>query len=234
MERSISGKKNSNIVVLIAALNEEEGIGPTLAELMNVLGDPYLLVIDGHSTDRTIEIAKSFGADVYVQKGRGKGQAISDGLDYIDSDTRYVILIDADYTYPAKYIPLMIKILDSDPSVGMVVGNRFNSKIKIKETMANAYYFGNRLLALAHEVASGFHMDDPLSGLRVIRWDILRDWRPKSRGFDIEAELNFHVARRGYRIVEIPIEYRPRLGEKKLGLKHGFTILKRILSEALK
>lgn len=232
-ELVLANKSKSDIVVLIAALNEEEGIGPTLAEVMGVLGDPYLLVIDGGSRDKTIEVAKGFGADVYVQRGKGKGQAISEGLGYLNSDARYVVFIDADYTYPAKYIPPMIKILDSDSSVGMVVGNRFNSNSKIKKAMKNVYYFGNRLLALTHEIAGGFHMEDPLSGLRVIRWSILKDWRPKSKGFDIEAELNFHVAKKGYRIVEIPIEYRPRLGEKKLSLKHGFTILKRMIIEAL-
>ena len=44
--------------------------------------------------------------------------------------------------------------------------------------------------------------------------------------------MNFYVAKKGYRIVEIPIVYRPRLGEKKLGLKHGFVILGRILAES--
>jgi len=156
------------------------------------------------------------------------------GLSYVNSDTRYIVLIDADYTYPAKYIPVMIKILDSDSNVGMVVGNRFNSNFDIKKSMRNIYHLGNKFLALAHEIAGGFHMNDPLSGLRVIRWSILKGWRPKSKGFDIETELNFHVIRSGYRIVEIPIEYRPRLGEKKLHLKHGLIILNRIISEALK
>jgi len=75
-------------------------------------------------------------------------------------------------------------------------------------------------------------MRDPLTGLRVVRWEILKDWKPKSKGFDLEVELNHHVERKGYDIVEIPIHYRARLGEKKLKVKHGFSILKRILLES--
>jgi dolichol-phosphate mannosyltransferase len=77
-------------------------------------------------------------------------------------------------------------------------------------------------------------MKDPLTGLRVVRWEILKGWRPKSKGFDVEAELNYLVERKGYKIAETPINYRDRLGEKKLKIKHGFTILIRILTESLR
>jgi dolichol-phosphate mannosyltransferase len=75
-------------------------------------------------------------------------------------------------------------------------------------------------------------MRDPLTGLRVIRGEILRNWKPKSKGFDIEVELNHQVERKGYGIVEVDIPYRRRLGEKKLKLRHGATIVKRIMLEA--
>ena len=61
----------------------------------------------------------------------------------------------------------------------------------------------------------------------------MRDWKPKSKGFDVEAELNFFIEREGYQILEVPIDYRSRLGEKKLKIFHGFGILKRIVSESL-
>jgi len=61
----------------------------------------------------------------------------------------------------------------------------------------------------------------------------LKNWEPRSKGFDVEAEMNHIVERRGYKTVEIPIQYRSRLGEKKLMLRHGFSILKRIIAESL-
>jgi hypothetical protein len=61
----------------------------------------------------------------------------------------------------------------------------------------------------------------------------LKDWEPKSKRFDVEAELNHRVKRQGCKTVEIPIQYRTWLGEKKLKLRHGFTILRRIIIESI-
>jgi len=218
--------------VLVASLNEEEGIGPTLAELNQVLENPTFLVVDGKSTDRTTEIAKESGAEILIQKGKGKGDAIAEAITHVNGDVEYVILIDADFTYPAEFLPRMIRILDENSQVGMVCGNRFNSHFDLRG-MHNLFYLGNRALAFAHNLLNGIGLRDPLTGLRVVRWEILKNWEPKSDSFDVEVELNHHVERQGYRIAEIPIAYRPRMGEKKLKLKHGFTILKRMLTESM-
>jgi len=220
------------VLVLIASMNEEEGIGYTMEELSKVLGNPPFLVVDGNSTDRTVEIAKEKGAEILIQKGKGKGDAIAQAIMHIDGNVKYVVLIDADFTYPAEYVPKMIEILEANPEVGMVCGNRFNNHFQLKD-MHNLLYFGNRLLAFTHNLLNGIEMRDPLTGLRVIRCSILKEWKPKSKSFDVEVELNHHVERKGYKIVEIPIHYRRRLGEKKLKLRHGFTILRRILAESL-
>lgn len=228
-------ERNSNpsIAAVLAALNEEEGIGPTIEELKNHLHDAHLLVIDGRSNDRTVEIAKDKGANVLIQEGTGKGQALGQGIEQLPSNVRYVVFTDADFTYPAEYIPKMIEILDHNPNIGMVVGNRFDGGIKFKAVSADTFYAGNRFLAFAQHVVNGIKLKDPLSGLRVVRLEVLKGWKPKSRGFDVEAEMNYRVERKGYKTVEIPITYRPRLGEKKLKLRHGLIILKRILSESL-
>jgi glycosyltransferase involved in cell wall biosynthesis len=217
-------------LVLIAALNEELGIEFTLAELKKHVGAARFLVVDGNSSDRTVHVAKSFGADVIFQEGKGKGDAIGSALGYVNEDFDYVVLIDADYTYPAEYLPKMIASLEANPQLGMVCGNRFNSHFHT-EWMSNMYYLGNRMLALTHNLLNGVNMRDPLTGLRVIRWKILKHWQPKSKGFDIEAEMNYYIESSGYRIQEIDIEYRPRFGEKKLKIYHGFYILKRMISE---
>ncbi len=112
--------------VVIAALNEEEGIGLTLKEISQNINPNQILVVDGHSNDRTVEIAKDLGAHILFQDGLGKGDAILKAMRYIDSDVDYVVVTDADFTYPAEYIPKMIQILDNHPEVGMVCGNRFN------------------------------------------------------------------------------------------------------------
>jgi dolichol-phosphate mannosyltransferase len=221
------------VLAVIAALNEEEGVGLTIAELRQCLEKPRVLVVDGNSYDRTVEIAKNLGADVICQEGKGKGDAIACAIRQANVDIDYIVFTDADYTYPAEYVPRMVKLLEENPKVGMVCGNRFNSHFDLKE-MHSMFYFGNRLLAFTHNMLNGVAMRDPLTGLRVVRWKILKNWAPKSKGFDVEVELNHHVERQGYGIMEIPIHYRPRLGEKKLKLRHGVTILRRIMDEALR
>jgi dolichol-phosphate mannosyltransferase len=222
----------SSTQVIIAALNEEEGIGLTIAELKEHLGKAKILVVDGNSVDRTVESAKNLGADVVFQDGLGKGDALAKAIEHSDLAVDYVVITDADYTYPAEYVPGMIRILEEKPDVGMVCGNRFNGHVDLK-ALHGVFYFGNRLLAFTHNLLNGVSLADPLTGLRVVRAEILRNWKVKSKGFDVEVELNHRVERVGFGIVEVPIKYRERLGEKKLGVKHGAEILSRMMLEAM-
>ena len=216
--------------VVIAALNEQEGIGLTITELFDVLGNPHVLVVDGRSSDRTVEVAKSLGAEIVLQDGLGKGDALAKSIAYLNSNVDYVVITDADHTYPAQYIPMMIDILQQNPAVGMVCGNRFNGNAD-PNALHDLFYFGNRLIALTHNLLNGVPLKDPLTGLRVVRAEILRNWKVKSKGFDVEVELNHRVEREGFSIMEVPIHYRDRLGQKKLKAMHGAQILRRILLE---
>ncbi len=216
--------------VVIAALNEEEGIGLTIAEIKEYLEGAKILVVDGNSVDKTVELAKNLGAEIVFQDGRGKGDAVAKAINLIDPKADYVIITDADFTYPAEFIPEMIQTLEKNPSIGMVCGNRFTEDLDA-QSLHNVFYFGNRLIAFTHNFLNGVQLADPLTGLRVVRAEILRNWKVKSKGFDVEVELNHHVEREGFGIVEVPIKYRERLGEKKLGVKNGAEILKRIMLE---
>ena len=219
------------INIFIAALNEEEGIGATISELSENINAKRILVIDGHSHDSTVEVAKDHGAEIILQDGKGKGDALAKAVQCMGEDVEYVVITDGDFTYPAEHVPEMIQILENNPQVGMVCGNRFS-----KQTDGNAFKsrftFGNKLLAFAHSFFNGVYLKDPLTGLRVIRAEILRKWVIKSKGFDIEVELNHQVGKQGFDTIEVPIAYRERLGEKKLKMKHGATILKRILFQS--
>jgi len=222
----------SPLAVVLAAYNEEEGIAPTICELKEVLNEPHLVVVDGKSSDRTLELAKDLGAEVLIQRGKGKGNAISQGIDHLNGDTSYIVFTDADYTYPAKHIKEMINVLDLNPHVGMVLGDRFSKNYE-HESDRNQFYIGNRILGFVQRVFNGIKLNDPYTGLRLIRFELVKGWKPRSHGFDIEAELNHHIDRFGYKIVELPIKYRKRLGKKKLGFRHGLKILRRIIIESL-
>lgn len=227
---SSRGYEKLKTLVIVAALNEEEAIGSTLCEVNSSLNECRCLVVDGRSVDRTVEIAKSNMADVILQNGTGKGDAIATAIEYSKGmDMDYVAMIDADFTYPANFFPEMVKILDNYPKVGMVCGNRFQEMES--NMMPKRFFIGNRMLAFVHKMFNGVNLDDPLTGFRVMRREIMDCWVPKSKEFDIEVELNSFVKKNGYGIVEIPIKYRPRIGEKKLKPKHGFKIFSRIILE---
>ena len=92
-------KTVSKTLVIIATLIEETGVGHTLTEINNSLANPLCLVVDGRSTDSTIEIAKECGAEILFQKGCGKGDAISTALWHTkELNVKYVALIDSDFT----------------------------------------------------------------------------------------------------------------------------------------
>ena len=150
----------SPLAVVLAAYNEEEGIAPTISELKEVLNKPCLIVVDGKSSDRTLERAKDLGADILIQEGTGKGNAISQGLNHLRSDASYIVFTDADYTYPAKHIKEMIGVLDLNPDVGMVLGDRFN-RIYEKESDRNQFYIGNRILGFTQNMIAGLKLNDP-------------------------------------------------------------------------
>jgi dolichol-phosphate hexosyltransferase len=225
-----ASQSNYSTQIIIAALDEEEGIGLTIAEMMDTLGDPRVIVIDGKSSDRTVEIAQNLGAIVDVQDGLGKGDAFAKALNHLDPTVDYVVITDADFTYPAGAVPEMIRLLQNNPEVGMICGNRLNGNVD-PNALHDVFHFGNLIIAFTHNMLNGVPLKDPLTGLRVVRTSILKNWRIKSKGFDIEVELNHRVEREGFGILELPIQYRERLGVKKLKVRHAAEIFKRILLE---
>ena len=214
-------------ILLIPTLNEEKGLEMTLREYMSVLKDAHILVADGGSTDRTVEVATRFGAEVIKVDERGKGRAIAHALDHIrkEDDPDVIIFTDGDYTYPVEKIPLMLEILArSDDYVMAVLGNRFQ-EMPLSRIFTDVFLTGNILIRYFYR-RMGINLQDPLSGLRVVRWDALRDWKPISKGFEIETEMNLYLLMNGWSIREVPISYRERVGKKKLKVRDAIPILK--------
>jgi dolichol-phosphate mannosyltransferase len=219
----VPSKAKEKATVIIPALNEEEGIGLTLWEIKQLPDVKEIIVIDGGSVDGTAEIAEKTGARVLIERNTGKGGAIYEGIKHLNSDVQYVILTDADFTYPAQFIPKMVDILEANNDVGMVIGNRFGES-NLEKSPIHPFYIISTMIQLI----SGIKLRDPFSGLRVVRTELLREWEPKSKNFGIEVDLNFQVERKGYRIVEIPISYRRRLGQREINLRNGLNFKRRL------
>ncbi len=216
-----SNKDNNilkNVTVVVPTFNEEEAIGDVLDEIIQV-GVPKenIIVVDGHSTDRTREIAQSKGVRVILQDGKGKTMAIKSVINYIK--TPITLIMDGDYTYPAQHIPELVKEIMK--GYDLVIGKR----IPEEGAQKSVFSFGNRVLSRTFNFLYGIKLEDVLSGMYAIKTSLLKELSFISRGFGIESEIVAHVASTGGSIKEVPIRYRSRKGVKKLGVRHGFEIL---------
>ncbi len=210
----------NDLVIVIPTLNEEEAIGKVIDEVISV-GVPIsrILVVDGGSRDKTVEIARSRGVRVIRQEGSGKADAIKTALKFID--TKYVLIMDGDYTYPAKYIPALYDEIEK--GYDLVIGARINDT---RETQSLLYRLGNWLLSKTFNLLFSTNLRDVLSGMYIVRTDRLREIDFEMKHFSVESEIVAHIASTGGRIGEIPIEYRRRLGVKKLKPTHGLSIFR--------
>ena len=207
----------SDVTVIIPVLNEAEAIGPVLDEVISIcVPHENIIVVDGGSTDGTVEIAKSKGVRVVPQEGKGKALAIKTGLKYVR--TPYVLIMDGDYTYPAKHIPeLKAKILEG---YDLVIGARKCEK----GSQHPLFRFGNWALTKFFNLLFGTKLTDVLSGMYIIRTRRLREVPFEMPHFSIESEIVAHIASSTGKVAETPIHYRKRLGEKKLNIWHGVAI----------
>ncbi|KUO82352.1 MAG: glycosyl transferase [Vulcanisaeta sp. JCHS_4] len=210
----------SCVTVVIPTLNEAEAIGRVIEEVLGV-GVPRdsILIVDGGSTDGTVEIASKYGVRVIRQRGRGKADAIKTALDYVD--TEYMLVMDGDYTYPAKHIPELLRharLRNSDEVIGV--------RSMVHGSQGLLYRFGNLLLTRVFNIIFGANLHDVLSGMYLVRVESLRDAVMEMGGFGVETEIAAHMVSTGKLVTEVPIEYRRRLGRKKLGVRHGFSIFR--------
>jgi cellulose synthase/poly-beta-1,6-N-acetylglucosamine synthase-like glycosyltransferase len=111
---------------------------------------------------------------VVLQERTGKGDALAKAIEHLNPNVDYIILTDADFTYPTEHIPEMIKELEEKPLIGMVCGNRLNGNVD-KLALHRVFHIGNKLLAFAHKMFNNIPLEDPLTGIRVIRADVLRN-----------------------------------------------------------
>jgi glycosyltransferase involved in cell wall biosynthesis len=219
------------ILIMLPTLNEEQTIGRVIDEIprSSLEGVGYkvkLLVVDGGSTDRTREIAAEKGASIVNERQRGKGIAVANALSSVEAD--FIFMLDADYTYPAGYIPDMLKLLRSHHAV---IGSRMTGR-REKGAMSRLNLVGNYLLSLIATVFYGKKISDVCSGFWGFRGEVIKNLYLRATAFDLEAEIFSQLARRGYSIAEIPVHYRRRSSPPKLrslrdGTRIGWALITR-------
>jgi hypothetical protein len=209
--------------IVVPAYNEEEGLPVVLEALQALPADAFeIVVVDDGSTDRTAEVARGFRCRLVAHaRNRGKGAAIRTGVAHARGEK--IVLIDADGTYPPEAVPTIAQALDV---YDLVVGSRSLGQQHIP--MLNR--IGGFLFRAAIRLLYGFKGHDPLTGLYGIRKGPMERMRLGETGFGVESEITIKAARMGLRILDLPIEYRGRIGRAKLHpLRDGYRILRTIL-----
>jgi glycosyltransferase involved in cell wall biosynthesis len=227
-EETIEAKRSATrIAVVIPTLNECKAVGRVVGGVKQVMDgyDCQVLVVDGHSTDGTGEIARNMGAAVIYQRGRGYGDALKTGFFYARKrlDAEVIVMMDADLTYAPKDIPRLVAPILEDEA-DLVVGNRFAGMQKGAMPLVNRV--GNRVLSLVAKLALRLNVIDTQSGMRAFTSGLLERMNLVAVGMPLAMEILAEARSVDARIREVPIGYSPRVGETKLNpIKDGGRIL---------
>jgi dolichol-phosphate hexosyltransferase len=211
---------NTFVTIVIPTLNEQEAIGKVLDELFS-MGLKNLLVVDGYSSDGTLDTAKKYPISVILQQGKGKAGALKTAFKNVK--TPYMIVIDGDFTYDPSCIP---RFLEHMQTYDQIIGVR---NLDDKKNISVIHKLGNKVITKTFNALMGTNLSDVCSGMYTLKTEIAKDLDLSSTGFDVEVEISAQIASSGT-ITEVPINYRQRIGQQKLSTwKHGFKILSTIL-----
>jgi glycosyltransferase involved in cell wall biosynthesis len=197
------------VSIIIPVLNEEESIAAVLADIPPEL-EAEVLVVDNGCTDRTIPIAQAMGARIVTAERRGYGAACYAGTQAANGDI--LVYLDGDYSdYPAEMTGLIAPIAAGQAD--LVLGSRLARGDLPRQAMPPQQRFGNWLTARLMRRLYGLPVTD-LSPFRAIRKETVLALDMQEMTFGWPTEMMVKAARAGFRLQEIPVRYRSRLGGK--------------------
>ncbi len=215
------------LAVIIPAYNEETTIADVVKEFQEALPEAKIYVGDNNSADDTARRAQEAGAEVIFCNRQGKGFTIRTMFEEIDADI--YIMVDGDTTYSASNVRTLLEPV-MQKKADMVIGTR---KEASKSSFSFSHRIGNRILTTLINLIFRVKLKDVLSGYRIISRRMLGDLTLLARGFELEVELTIRALQEGYKILDIPIEYRhrPKGSVSKLSTwGDGFLILYSIIT----
>ncbi len=201
------------LTVSMITMNEEGAVAKVIGDIRRVAPEAEILLVDS-SKDRTAEIAQELGCRVIKQfPPQGYGPAMTRAVREASGDI--VITLDCDDTYPVEVIPQLVALIDE----GFDLVNTTRTW-KRPKAMPFANFLANRFFALGARVLHGLKTTDVHSGMRAYRKTMIDavTWEP--RGAALPVDMYVIPFRRGFKVTEIPIDYRERIGQTTL---HRFS-----------
>ena len=215
--------------VVIPCLNESDSIVESVESVRAALTTAGLagevVVVDNGSDDGSAELAEQAGARVIREPRRGYGSAYLAGFDEAQGD--YIVMLDADLTYPAQEIPRFVDQLEN--GADLVMGDRMDN-IQPGAMPWLHRYVGNPILSGILNLFFRTGVRDAHCGMRAFRRDVLPRLDLRTTGMEFASEMVIRAAKEHLDIRQIPIEYRPRAGESKLSsFRDGWRHLRFLL-----
>lgn len=226
MEPTEKITQKPKITALICVLNEELNLPNLLPKVPEWVDE--VLLVDGHSTDNTVDVARQLRPDIRLlyQPDKGKGDALRYGFQKASGDI--IVTLDADGTTDPEEIQKFIAPLVR--GYDFAKGSRFLDSRSLK--MPWHRRFGNWVLVTAANILHGTNYTDICSGYNAFWKEAIERVKLLSDGFEMEQEMNVKIKKAGLRVIEIPCSDRGRLtgGSKvsiwKQGLRDLITIIR--------
>ena len=203
--------RRMRVTAIIPALDEEGAIGETVAHLDRSLVQE-ILVVDNGSRDRTAERAMAAGARVVRELRRGYGSACLAGV-RAAGDSTVLVFLDGDGSDDPQDLPrVLAPIMDGEAD--LVLGSRLRG-MRQPGSLSTHQLWGNRVVLALLRLLYGVHLTD-FGPFRAIRAEILAGLRMSHPSYGWPVEMVVKAAKHGLRIVEVPVNYRRRIGQSKV------------------
>lgn len=188
-------------ITIVIPARDEEGIVGEVVAAARVYGD--VLVVDGHSRDRTREVALASGATVILDAGKGKGEALRRAIHHVHDGI--VVFMDADGSHDHRDIPALVAPILAG-NADMVIGSRGKGgSDELHGTFEHfVKYVGSQLIMLGINYRWGVRLTDCQNGFRAIHHDAALGLDLRSDLPTIDQEMLMKALKRGYRVAEIP------------------------------
>jgi dolichol-phosphate mannosyltransferase len=213
----LSQGSTGSVLVMVPTLNEERGIRRVLKDVPK---DSDVLVVDGGSTDETVEVARQYRVRVIRQKfGRGKGCGVRTGMEFFLSSKYDVLcMIDGDGSNDPEELPKMSEAM-KDEKAEVVLGSRVRGK-REKGAMTLFTIFSNVIVSLFLGLRFLRIFTDVQTGYWAFSRKAVETLYPrlKAKGFEIEMEIFVSTLDVGLKCIEVPVGFKKRLGKTKFRL----------------
>jgi glycosyltransferase involved in cell wall biosynthesis len=203
-----------NIKLIIPDFNEEASIGLVIAAVPEIVSE--IIVVNNNSSDHTAKVAKKAGATVLTEKQKGYGYACLKGMEHISKQKikpDIIVFLDGDYSdYPEELTKIVQPIIENN--IDFVIGSRV-SELRESGSMTKPQIFGNWLATSLMKLFFSATFTD-LGPFRAIKYDklLVLNMEDKTYGWTVEMQLK--VLKKKYSYLEIPVNYRNRIGVSKV------------------